>query len=209
MNKRFLCFSMLCAILCAFGIGALAEAETPTLDIAGSFDAKTWTVDGQEPLTPLDDFLRGLPFLDTVTLVRYDVDVNIEREVYVSNLGREMTEVLSFNDMDDGFRLAKHSYEARNLSEEEFVALIDSVQALQEKISIAAPDMAELIHAYDEIIAHTGPGAMTIWNTDNQIGEFNGMKLCGLFTIGYEKRTDDTYTLYVSFSFTNIKSSLS
>ena len=35
------------------------------------------------------------------------------------------------------------------------------------------------------------------------------MKLCGLFTIGYEKRTDDTYTLYVSFSFTNIKSSLS
>lgn len=206
--KRGLLALLLCALLCAFGTGALADAGTPTLDIAGSFDAKTWTVDGQEPLTPLDDFLRGLPFLDTVTLVRYDVDVNIEREVYVSNLRREMTEVLSFNDMDDGFRLCKHSYEARNLSEEEFVALIDSVKALQEKISSAAPDMAELTHAYDEIIAHTEPGAMTIWNTDNKVGEFNGMELCGLFTVGYEKRTDDTYTLYISFSFTNIKRSL-
>lgn len=207
--KRRLFALLLCALLCAFGTGALAEAGTPnTIDIADSFDAKTWTVDGQEPLTPLDDFLRELPFLDTVTLVRYDVDVNVERKVYVSDLGREMTEVLSFNDMDDGFRLGKHSYEARNLSEEEFVALIDSVQKLQEKISSVAPDMAELTHAYDEIIAHTEPGAMTIWNTDNKVGEFNGMELCGLFTVGYEKRTDDTYTLYISFSFTNIKRGL-
>ena len=54
--KRGLLALLLCAMLCAFGTGTLAEAETPTLDIANNFDASDWSIGDIKWLSPLEDY---------------------------------------------------------------------------------------------------------------------------------------------------------
>ena len=87
--KRGLLVLLLCTILCAFGIGALAEAETPTLDIANNFNASDWSIGDIKWLSPLEDYPLTLDLGEEVILTSPMNDAWLTRKMFVADLDCE------------------------------------------------------------------------------------------------------------------------
>ena len=132
--KRRLLALLLCAILCAFGIGALAEAETPTLDITNNFDASDWSIGDIKWLSPLEDYPLTLDLGEEVILTSPMNDAWLTRKMFVADLDCECDVSYIYEYQTDGALLCQIKIGTSITDDNDLKNLVSHAQALYDAI---------------------------------------------------------------------------
>lgn len=195
--KRGLLALLLCAILCAFGIGALAEEETPTLDIANNFDASDWSIGDIKWLSPLEDYPLTLDLGEEAILTSPMNDAWLTRKMFVADLDCECDVSYIYEYQTDGALLCQIKIGTSITDDNDLKNLISHAQALYDAIGekcIAVDPQsgfAGKTDAFDQLLANDNEYHAFYWNGNEQIGAVDGKAVVGIMSVAYDPSTDE------------------